>query len=535
MIQLLFAGITLLALATSAHAQVMQSGSITPQHLAMWAANNVVLDAGGAARLAIGLQPFEFGLVAPPNVSGNPFPSTAAGAGPNGENVCLYDAPLGQAGHYLCLSPNLGSNTASIDFGSVGGGATGSLQFLINGSKIAFPGAGTGTVVGPNTSAAADVACWNNTLGTILADCGPAGATAPLAPTQATADNSTRVATTAFVKNQGYLTTATAAFTPQGRLSFASGSPTPSNLGASLTTIYYNNYVGNLVPVWNGSSTVLLAIGGGVISDAVPNSGAGVVLANNVVDIFGVNVGGVLTLCHATNGSGGGWASDTGGSNTNRGTGYTALNKASSGFLSNANALTNCFNGATNLGTIPANQATYLGTAYTIGNGLFTWNQFIVSSGGCSGSSAAVLGIWNYYNRIEYNLQCVDSGSPYTYTSATIRQARASSGNQLQYVKGVNEDQETIYVNGTVATTGSSARVNFGFGFSGSVFSGNSALCVTPSGIVGGGNVCSGSPIGIAFGVIGLETISNLEQGDGVNANTFDASSTNVIGVLIKG
>lgn len=530
----LLALVALLAGCGVAKAQVMQSGAITPQHLTMWAANNVALDAGGAARLAQGLQPFEIGIVAPPNGSGNPFPATASGGGPNGEIACLYDAPLGQAGHYLCFSPNLGSNTASIDFGSIGGGTVGSLQFIVNGTKIAIPGPGNGTVVGPISSTTGNVACWNNTVGSILADCGPGGLVTPLVPTQLTADNSTKAASTAFVKNQGYLTTSVVSFAPQGRLSLQSAVPIHNyNLGAGLSTIYYVDYAGALVPVWNGASNVLLTIGGGNISDAVPNSGAGVINANQVVDVFGVSVSGVLTLCHATNGSGGGWASDAGGgSNTSRGTGYTALTRAVTGYLNNTNSIANCYNGATNLGPILANQATYLGTVYTTGAGTFTWNVTGINTGGCSGTAAIVLGIWNYYNRVELNVACVDSGANYTYTSSVVRQARGSVGNQIQYVKGVIEDADSSYLTNRSIANGTNAATVVGIGFTSTTFVGPDLPCTTPTGL----NVsiqCGVTPL-LTQTPLGLTTVYSLEQGDGTNANIFDSGNVNTIGLIVK-
>ena len=42
---------------------------------------------------------------------------------------------------------------------------------LVNGQPIS----GSGTVVGPNTSTPANFACWSNSIGTLLRDCGPQG------------------------------------------------------------------------------------------------------------------------------------------------------------------------------------------------------------------------------------------------------------------------------------------------------------------------------------------------------------------------
>ena len=51
-----------------------------------------------------------------------------------------------------------------------------------------------------------------------------------------------------------------------------------------------------------------------------------------------------------------------------------------------------------------------------------------------SGGGAARFALWNAYNRVDVGTNVIDSGTSYTYTSATIRQARASAGNEIQFV-----------------------------------------------------------------------------------------------------
>jgi hypothetical protein len=171
-----FGGLVVVELARSASAQVFQQGGITPQHMTMWSTNNTVMDAGGAALKPQGLQPHEIGIVALPNKTGNPFPATASGTGPNGENICDYDSPLGTPGHYICLSPNIGGGVAALNMGSIGGAAPASFQITINGTAYSFPGAGNGNVSGPTSPfpTAGNFALWNG--GTNLKD----AATSPL-------------------------------------------------------------------------------------------------------------------------------------------------------------------------------------------------------------------------------------------------------------------------------------------------------------------------------------------------------------------
>jgi hypothetical protein len=273
--------------------QVLQQGGVVAQHFTMWSSNNAVMDAGGSGQAPRGLQPFEWGVVSAPNLSGSPFPATATGKGPNGENGCFYDAPAGIGGHYLCFSPNVGSNTGAITFGSIGGGAAGGFEFIINGTKVPFPGPGIGTVVGPATSVVGNLSCWNNTGGTVLSDCGvaasailtqstaaatyltqsnaailyaplagPAFTGVPTAPTAAPGTATTQLATTAFV------TSAVTSNVGANKLLNPFFEIDQANEGAAISV--------------NSGSSLAYAIDGWVVACASP--GSGVVSGQRVAD-----------------------------------------------------------------------------------------------------------------------------------------------------------------------------------------------------------------------------------------------------------
>ena len=131
----------------------------------------------------------------------------------------------------------------------------------------------------------------------------------------------------------------------------------------------------------------------------VSAASAGQVVAANVYDVWWVH-GGANRICiamSAASGGAGGWASDTGGSNTARGTGYTQLDRITRGYITNANSITNCFNAAVNYGPVAANEGTYLGTIYASANGQISWTLGAAASGGTAG----LLGVWNMYNRVD--------------------------------------------------------------------------------------------------------------------------------------
>ncbi len=109
-------------------------------------------------------------------------PYSGQGTGPYGTNFCDYDAPITNPTgyHFLCMSPNAGG-AALIAMGSVGSAPPLPLKFNINGSLYQFPYT-IGGIVGPSTTVSGDFACWNNTVGSLLKDCGTPSVLATLAP-----------------------------------------------------------------------------------------------------------------------------------------------------------------------------------------------------------------------------------------------------------------------------------------------------------------------------------------------------------------
>jgi len=48
--------------------------------------------------------------------------------------------------------------------------------------------------------------------------------------------------------------------------------------------------------------------------------------------------------------------------------------------------------------------------------------------------------VWNYYNRVNRVTEVLESTDSWTYSTATVRQANASTANQFEYVTGLSED-----------------------------------------------------------------------------------------------
>lgn len=146
MIRLLFAFIFgLVALGAASAQNVQQSGNVTPGHAAAWTTNGVIQDAGTAAI---------------------PFLTSIGtwGTGCTIANVSALSGP----NYQVCLGTDSSGGFFSLN--SLGGASAGTFRAILNGTTYPFPF--SSGVVGPGSAIVGDVACWNNSSGTILADCG---------------------------------------------------------------------------------------------------------------------------------------------------------------------------------------------------------------------------------------------------------------------------------------------------------------------------------------------------------------------------
>lgn len=343
---------------------------------------------------------------------------------------------------------------------------------------------GSGTVIGPLTTTVGDFALWNNTTGTLLKDAAMSGdcvasaslvvtctktngvAFTPIATTVSVpADNlignptaapaaPTNVALTSCSAANSALTynTSTHIFgcnsiagsaqtlpPPQGRLTLLSGSPVMTTSQSAKGTIFYDCYVGAAIPYYNGSVDTFETISSCEVSTAmVSAASAGQVVSGQVYDVFWVHTGTnrICVAMSAASGGGGGWASDTGGSNTARGSGYSALDRTR-GYATNTNAITNCFNGSTNYGSVPAHQATYLGTFFATANGQ---TSFVFGSNATGGGQAASLYVWNAHNRVDVKTSVSDSAVSWNITDGNVHSFHDDAGTRLNFVIGLAED-----------------------------------------------------------------------------------------------
>jgi len=144
----------------------------------------------------------------------------------------------------------------------------------------------------------------------------------------------------------------------------------------------------------------------------------------------------------------------------------------------------------------------YLGTIY-------------IDSSGAFNDTLTLRYIWNYYNRVSRPLVRQESTASWNYTTATYRQANASSANQLNFVIGVSEDQ----VSANVVSTAINTLANFGVGVGIDSTSANSATTCTTNAQVAGSSTLTATYNG--YPGIGSHALMWLEISQAVGTTTW--------------
>jgi hypothetical protein len=300
---------------------------------------------------------------------------------------------------------------------------------------------------------------------------------------------------------------------PQGRLTLASGTPVMMATVASATNIYYTPYIGQAVPIYDGSNFYMTDIGGELVNtttDAITNPAA--VTTNSVYDMFVWNNNGVPTL--------------------SRGPAWTTLNVRSAGSV-----LTRVRGILVNNVAIPNGpaqyQGTYVGTVSS--NGATPTISFQYGSA-ASGGGLAVLNVWNMYNRVTVQTRVTDTAAPYTYTAAVVRSANNSTSNAIRYTIGLAEEPPTFYYQQNVTTAvaaGATCQASIGdntntaFELGGTYFAAQAAIAATGT-------------LDVVYTKGGTEPITGqfsafaIELGDGLNANTFNVGSAGSLAGIIR-
>jgi hypothetical protein len=214
---------------------------------------------------------------------------------------------------------------------------------------------------------------------------------------------------------------------PQGRLTLTTAVPVLATNVSAAGTVYYTPYIGNLVPIYNGTRFIATAFT--ELSNVLANSSSGSAgpaagAASKNYDLFVWSDSGTLRLTR-----GAAWNSDTARSATTEND-LTRVN----GVLLNLNAITN---------GPAASRGTYVGTIRTdSGGATVTWHFGALAANG----TAANLHVWNAYNRVLVGGLVADSTDSWSYSGGSFRPANNSSTMRVSFVNGLQEERvEAIY------------------------------------------------------------------------------------------
>lgn len=260
---------------------------------------------------------------------------------------------------------------------------------------------------------------------------------------------------------------------PTGYLTPTSGVPVITADATSVTSIFYTAMVGNTVPIFGGSTFSQQQFASDLQLTLTAAHAA-----NTIYDVLVFLNSGVLTLV-----TGPAWATSTPGSGA-RGTGpgTTQLQRVN-GIRVNAVQITGR-NGA-NTFTIPASQATYLGSIWTDGTaGQVTCHR--------SWGQNRKFGVYNEYNKAPITLQAGDNtaswtnaglwrasnNTPNAYSANVFNFGSGTAANGVSVLLGQAEEQVNVRFNQVIGN-GSSAQ-------SGTALNGIGVNTITvPSGRVG--------------------------------------------------
>jgi hypothetical protein len=309
---------------------------------------------------------------------------------------------------------------------------------------------------------------------------------------------------------------------PQGRLSAQSATPVLAGDVVSGTAVYYTPYVGNLLPIYNGSTMVPTEFS--ELTLALSASHA----LSTIYDVFIFSNAGVVTIA-----TGPAWSTSTAAAGA-RGTGAatTQLTRIK-GLWVNAVAMTGR-NGASTY-SIGANLATYVGSIQIDGTaGQVTchvaWGQ------------SRKWGVWNAYNRVPVYLKAGDSTVSWVSNNGSgVHSANTSAANSLTVFSGLAEEIvefEMSSRSSAVLNTNNEMVAQVGIGFnSTSVNSGKVANYSHAVQTVTNSVTCNVSLNGakhMSVPWIGINVASALEFSNGSDVNVTFYGGENEMLLLAK-
>lgn len=212
-------------------------------------------------------------------------------------------------------------------------------------------------------------------------------------------------------------------FVPQGYLTLNSNATQVvlQSDAIAATTVYYSPFVGNIMPISNGTFFTLIPFT--QLSLALTASQA----ASNLYDVFAFLDSGTLRIGTGPSWSAGGGSVTAGSCARGTGAGSTQISRLN-GLFVNTVAIT-AINGASSY-SVDASKATYLGTLFMDGTGgQVTCHRSVGQS--------RKFGVWNAYNNVTTALTVTDPTASWVNTSGVFRAINGNSANSFTVLCGL--------------------------------------------------------------------------------------------------
>jgi hypothetical protein len=200
-----------------------------------------------------------------------------------------------------------------------------------------------------------------------------------------------------------------------GRLTLTSGVQVLTSTVSGAGTIYFTPYLGNQIGIYNGSSFVNTAFSELSQTTTDTTKSPAAVANNSNYDLF-VWLDSSTVRCTR----GPAWSSDTA---RGTGAGTTELERVL-GFMVNKVSITN---------GPAAQRGLYVGSVRSNGSALIDWIY-----GGID--TAAILGVWNMFNRVDVGTFMLSSVDSFTMTSNGVRAWNNSNTNRISFISGLREE-----------------------------------------------------------------------------------------------
>lgn len=331
-----------------------------------------------------------------------------------------------------------------------------------------------------------------------------------------------------------------------GRLTLASGVPVTTTDVTSASTIYWTPYQGNEIGLYDASGWTVMSFTETLLA-------LGTLVNAQAYDVFAYNNAGTLAIESAewknavvtmTIAAPGAVTWTAHGMSTGNSVTFTTTGALPTGVSANtqywitvvdvntfrlsttmANVAAGTFitTSGTQSGVHTAHQPQARQTELVLQDGVYVktgattrryLGTFLATTTATTEDSLAKRCLWNYYNRVVRPMRVYEATASWAYVTATYRQARASVVNQLEFIRGLEEDDIEAQLYAFVAddTGGTSAWASIGLDSTATV----SAL--SAGGMTGVPDAGSPHPITAmwrGFPGIGRRTLVWLERGNG--------------------